>query len=209
MARPMRPMPKMPTRRPRNVPLRERIGAFGHPTALAQPPLRAREFAHRIDQQPDRRVRDLLAQHVRRVGDDDAVPAAVADVDVLVADAETGDDLQMRQRGDEVRVDRGHGGHPAHRPRQRGHHQRRVGTFDALQAEIAADPLDRMRMQTGGDEDGGVETSFWHWQRPFWAGLGDRHRRTLRMRGGGGKDAARHPVTNCSPPKPSFASTIS
>ncbi len=81
MARPMRPMPKMPARRPRSVPRRQPVGAFLHPAPFAQVVFRARKLAHGIDQQADRRIGDLLGQHVRRVGDHHVRLAGVGGID--------------------------------------------------------------------------------------------------------------------------------
>ena len=57
-----------------------------------------------------RGVGDLLGQHVRRVGDDDAALGRRLDVDRVVADAEIGDDLELRQALDQ------RAGRPAWRP---------------------------------------------------------------------------------------------
>ena len=97
-------MPKMPTLTAAQGPTGQRIGAFA-----TQRPSRSQvsargEFANRVDQQPDRRIGDLLGQHVRRVGHHDAARAGMAGIDPIVADAETGNDLELRQRIDEGRV---------------------------------------------------------------------------------------------------------
>jgi hypothetical protein len=46
---------------------------------------------------PQRDIRDLFGQDIRRVGDDDIVVAGVIGIDVIVADAERGDDLELRK----------------------------------------------------------------------------------------------------------------
>ena len=108
-------MPKMPTRRPRKVSRAQAIVAVAHPTAVAQPGLGSRQFAHGIDQQPDRGIGDLLGQHVGRVGDHDAALRRVADIDRIIADAEIGDDLEIGQRIDQCSVYAAKGGDAAHR----------------------------------------------------------------------------------------------
>ena len=69
-----------------------------HPEAGAQIAIGLDEFAQGRDQQPHRDVGDLFGQHVRRVGDDDVVFARVIGIDVIVADAEAGDDLELRKQ---------------------------------------------------------------------------------------------------------------
>ena len=89
----MRPKPTMPTVRSR----REAASGDSRPpsaSALAQPFLGLVELAHRAEQQAERRVRHLLGQHVRRVGDDDAAPGRRGNIDGVVADAEIADDLE-------------------------------------------------------------------------------------------------------------------
>ena len=75
----------------------ERIIAL-QPLARAQIAIDLRQLAHRGDQQAQRQVRDLVRQHVRRIGDDEATPSGFGRIDMIVADAEAGDDLELRQR---------------------------------------------------------------------------------------------------------------
>ena len=77
----------MPTVRSRSVALVSGYCLL-QPFAGAQIALGLRKFAHRAEQQAERGVGDLLVEHVRRVGDDDAVRARPFGVDVVVADAE-------------------------------------------------------------------------------------------------------------------------
>ena len=83
----------------------QRAGAQGIalrlPQAGAQIAVGLDEFAQGGDQKPHRDVGDLFGQHVGRVGDDDVVLARIGGIDVVVADAEACDDLElgeMRQR---------------------------------------------------------------------------------------------------------------
>src|SRR5216684_1635797 len=75
------------------------------PLAGAQVTLGLWELAHGAEEQAERGVGDLLGQHVRRVGDGDAVRARPLGVDVVVADAERGDDLEPREPAHELAVD--------------------------------------------------------------------------------------------------------
>ena len=71
-----------------------------HALAFAEPP-RDRE-----DQAPGE-IGARVGQHVGRVGHDNAARAAGGDVDVVVADGDVGDDLQLRPGGIEHRgIDR-------------------------------------------------------------------------------------------------------
>ena len=80
-------------------PAAPRAGAH-HALAFAEPP-RDRE-----DQAPGE-IGARVGQHVGRVGDGDAARAAGRHVDVVVADRDVGDDLQLRARGIEHRgIDR-------------------------------------------------------------------------------------------------------
>src|SRR2546430_11627614 len=56
-------------------------------TAGAQVTLRLRQLAHRTQEKPERRIGDLLREHLRRVGHRDAVRARPCGVDVIIADA--------------------------------------------------------------------------------------------------------------------------
>jgi hypothetical protein len=52
------------------------------------------------------RISDLLVEHVRRIGDDDAVLASPFGVDVVVADTEARHDLELREARHDRSVDR-------------------------------------------------------------------------------------------------------
>lgn len=52
-----------------------------------------------------------VCQHVGRVGDDDLVIARIDEIDMVVADAERGDDLQLRKFRDHGGVDAHEAGH--------------------------------------------------------------------------------------------------
>ena len=67
------------------------------PLAGAQVTFGLGEFAQCAQQQAQRGVGHLLVEHVRRVGDDDAVLARPFGVDVVVADAETRNLLELRK----------------------------------------------------------------------------------------------------------------
>ena len=60
----------------------------------AQISLRLRQLAHRHEHEAERGVSDFVVEHPRRVGGDDSEPRRRLGVDVVVADAETGDDLE-------------------------------------------------------------------------------------------------------------------
>ena len=96
MAWPMRPMPTMPTVRSRKRRRAQRILPL-QPFAGAQKAFGLRKLAHGAQQQAERGVGDLLVEHVRRVGDDDAVLGRLLDVDVVVADAEARNELELRK----------------------------------------------------------------------------------------------------------------
>ena len=60
---------------------------------------------HRGEKQADREIGDLVGQHVRGVGDDEAAPAGFRRIDMVVADAEARDDLEVRQYLEQRGVD--------------------------------------------------------------------------------------------------------
>ena len=91
----MRPRPTIPTVRPRSE-------AVSGKAAFSQCPARryrsaCGQPAHRHDHEPERRVGDLLVEHARRVGDDDSALRRRPRVDMVVTDAEAGDDLEIGQ----------------------------------------------------------------------------------------------------------------
>ena len=49
------------------------------------------------NQQTEGKIRDLIVQNVRRIGDHDAAPRRVGHVHVVIADPIGGDDLKVRQ----------------------------------------------------------------------------------------------------------------
>ena len=77
---------------------------FGHSPG-AQISLGLRQPAHRHEHQRHRGVGDFVVEHAGRMGDDDPVLRRPFGVDMVVADAETGDDLEVRQPAHEGRVD--------------------------------------------------------------------------------------------------------
>jgi hypothetical protein len=87
-------MPTMPTVRSRKR-RRELVVAVLAPVAGAQIALGLRQMPHGGEQEPEGGVGDFLVEHIRRVGDDDAVSARPFGVDVVVADAEARDDLEL------------------------------------------------------------------------------------------------------------------
>ena len=83
---------------------RQRIGAL-QPLAGAQIAVDLRQLAHGRQQQADGEVGDLVGQHIRRIGDDDAALAGSLGIDIVVADAEIRDDFKLRQRIEQCVVD--------------------------------------------------------------------------------------------------------
>ena len=75
------------------------------PLADAQIALRLRKFTNRAEQQAERGVGDFLGQHIRRVGEDDAVRGGPFDIHVVIADAKARDDLQFGKPRHEVARD--------------------------------------------------------------------------------------------------------
>ena len=102
----------------------QRIVALA-PFAGAQMAFGLRQLAHRAQEQADRGIGDFLGEHVGRVGDDDAAPRRGVGVDVVVADAEAGDDVRgsagarasASSTGSHRRADR-HGAHMADRSKE-------------------------------------------------------------------------------------------
>ena len=95
-------------------------------------------------QEPDGEIGDLLGQDVGRVRDDDAAPAGLGGVDGVVADAEIGDDLELRQLVHEGAVDvvMAAGGKAADARRELGDERIPVGRFPGLvQVEGLPDAL--------------------------------------------------------------------
>lgn len=84
----------------------ERVGPR-RPVPGAQVAVRLRDLAHGRQEQPEGEVGHLVGEHVRRVRDDDAPLRRGADIDRIVADAETRHDLELGQFLDEGAVDGG------------------------------------------------------------------------------------------------------
>ncbi len=78
---------------------------FLRPLAGTQVALGLRKFAHRAQQESDRCVRHFLGEHIRRVGHRDAVRTRPGGVDMVVADAEGGDDLEPGKSRHERTID--------------------------------------------------------------------------------------------------------
>ena len=93
-------MPTLRSRKRRG----QRIGAL-QPLAFAQVAVHLRQLAHGGDQQAQRQVGDFAGEHVGRVRHHDAALGQLGRVDVVVADAEAGDDLQLGEAIDEGAVD--------------------------------------------------------------------------------------------------------
>ena len=68
--------------------LAERIAALA-PLAGAQETLGLGELARRAQEEADRRIGDLLGEHVGRIGDHDAMLAGPGRIDMVVADPES------------------------------------------------------------------------------------------------------------------------
>ena len=75
------------------------------PAAGTEVALGGGQFAHRHQEEAEGGVGDFLGEHIRRVGDDDAALGAGGEVDAVIADAETGDDLEIGQAIDQGAVD--------------------------------------------------------------------------------------------------------
>ena len=97
-------MPTMPTVRLRKVALVSGYWPCVHLPARTIA-IGLREFAHRAQQQAERGVGHLFVEHFRRVGDDDAVLAGPFGVDMVVADAETRNLLELGEAPHEGAVD--------------------------------------------------------------------------------------------------------
>jgi hypothetical protein len=67
------------------------------PAPIAQETVGLRDTADRRQQQTDRQVGDLVVEHARCVGHHHVALGRSGGIDVIVADAEAGDDLQRRQ----------------------------------------------------------------------------------------------------------------
>jgi hypothetical protein len=100
-------MPTMPTLRSRSEADAQGI-VLGLPQAGAQIAVGLDEFAHGRDQQAHRDVGDFFRQHVGRVGDDDIVLARIGGIDMVVADAEAGDDFELGEMRQRLRIGRHH-----------------------------------------------------------------------------------------------------
>ncbi len=77
-------------------------------------------------------------------------------VDGVVADAEAGDDLELRKRVDEGGVDPGRGCDAAHGAGKLGGDQSGVGPVDGDLVELFLDALADMGMNSSGNQDPGT-----------------------------------------------------
>ena len=141
------------------------------PLAVPQKAFLARQFAHRAQEQPQRGVSNLLGQHVRRVGDSNAVRASPGGVDMAVADPEGGDDFEFWQPGKEVRrhplVDAAHRDGPGcARPRRREAGSLR-GAADLVQNEGTGQPVDENRLGRADEKRGRCRPAYGAWTPPF------------------------------------------
>ena len=84
---------------------REAIIALRGPVAGPQIALRLGQFPHRAEQQAERGIGDLLVEHVRGIGDDDAVLARPFGIDMVVADPEARDHFELGEFRHRVGVD--------------------------------------------------------------------------------------------------------
>ena len=103
------------------------VAAVLFPFARAEITLGLGQLPHGCEQQPKRRIRHLLVEHVRRIGDDDAVPAGPFGVDVVVADAEARYDLELGKARHDRAIDR-----PVTGDRRDGAHLRRDRSDEGL-----------------------------------------------------------------------------
>ena len=114
-------------------------------------------------QEPERGVGDLLGQHIGCIGDGDAVLAGPAGIDVVVADAERRDDLELRKARHEGAVDAllGAGdGDGAHARRDLGEELLRIlGVGELDQVERAGEPVDDHRLGRPDQQDIGLFSS--------------------------------------------------
>ena len=83
--------------------LAQRQRAFG-PGAGAHEALALDDAPHARQDQREGHVGDILGQHVRSVGDPDSARPRAVEIDRVEADAETGDDLELRTGVDELRA---------------------------------------------------------------------------------------------------------
>ena len=139
--------------------LAERV-AFLRPLAGAHIALGLGKFAHGAQQQAERGVGDLFGQHVRRVGDGDAVGTRPGGVHVVVADAEGRDDLEPRKTLHEGAVDPllGAGdGDTAHARRGLGKKLLPIlGLREFYQVEGTGEPFDDHRLGRPDQQDIGL-----------------------------------------------------
>ena len=82
----------------------ERGVALGLPIARADIGIITQKFAVAGQQEQKRRGRNLLVQHIWRMGDKDIAPHRLGDVNRIITDAVTADDFEIAQRGHELRV---------------------------------------------------------------------------------------------------------
>jgi len=137
--------------------LGQRIGRR-RPLSGPQIALGGGEFAHCHQDQAERGVGHFLGEHVRRVGDDHALLGGVARIDIVVADAEIRDDLEMRQRIDQrgVHFRMATGGDGADMRRERRERGGRiVAQMQAVHGELRVQrPLDAVAHASGHQDFG-------------------------------------------------------
>ena len=104
------------------------------PLSGTQIPFGLRQLAYRAEEQPERRVGDFFGEHAGRVGDDDTALRRRRGVNVIVADAEAGDDLELRQSREQCVVDRLDRRRYRHRAHMRDRREQRVAVRGCREA---------------------------------------------------------------------------
>ena len=103
---PIRPKPTMPSCLPRSSRAEHEVERPPLPAAAPNQPIAFGDAPRDAEDQRPGEIGGRLGQHVRRVGDDDAALARRGDVDVVVADGDVRNDLQVAAGVDHRAVDR-------------------------------------------------------------------------------------------------------
>ncbi len=93
------PEPDDAQRRARDVATQQQQRSPGHPAVVAHEGVGLGDAPRDRQQQREREVRGRLREHARRIAHRDAATRARGDIDVVVADREVADDLELRPGG--------------------------------------------------------------------------------------------------------------